>query len=391
MNPSFARAARSAARTATQRAVQRDRSRSGPIGVRRVRSTRSQGHIRVLRWSATDRATNSTQETRSPIPISGLEIQLKIAIAQIAPVFLSRDATVSKVVGYIERAGGQGCGLVVFGETIVPAYPIWLCRTDAARFDADDQKRIHALYLEQAVSIESGHLDPVRDAAKRAGIAVVLGVAERPADRGGHTIYCSRVMIDRDGSILSVHRKLMPTYEERLSWGIGDGSGLVTHKIGEFTIGGLNCWENWMPLARAALYAAGENLHVALWPGAVRMTRDITRFIARESRSYVVSVGGLLREQDLPADMPLRERIAAPGETLLNGGSCIAGPDGEWIVEPVANQETMLTADLDIRRVWEERQNFDPAGHYARPDVLRLTVDRRRQTGAEFLDDTAGS
>ena len=315
---------------------------------------------------------------------------MRIAIAQIAPVFLSRDATVAKVVGYVERAGGEGCGLVAFGETIVPAYPIWLCRTDAARFDADDQKRIHALYLEQAVSIESGHLDPVRDAAKRAGIAVVLGIAERPDDRGGHSIYCSRVMIDRDGSILSVHRKLMPTYEERLSWGIGDGSGLVTHKIGEFTIGGLNCWENWMPLARAALYAAGENLHVALWPGAVRMTRDITRFIARESRSYVVSVGGLLREQDLPADMPLRERIAAPGETLLNGGSCIAGPDGEWIVEPVANQETMLTADLDIRRVWEERQNFDPVGHYARPDVLRLTVDRRRQTGAEFLDDTAG-
>ena len=144
-----------------------------------------------------------------------------------------------------------------------------------------------------------------------------------------------------------------------------------------------------MPLARAALYAAGENLHIALWPGSVRLTRDITRFIARESRSYVISACGLIREQDLPADMPLRERIGQPGETFYDGGSCIAGPDGEWIVEPVANEEALLTADLDMDRVWQERQNFDPAGHYARPDVLRLTVDRRRHLPAEFQDDQA--
>ncbi|MHC4065659.1 MAG: nitrilase-related carbon-nitrogen hydrolase, partial [Planctomycetota bacterium] len=200
-------------------------------------------------------------------------------------------------------------------------------------------------------------------------------------------VYCSRVVIDDRGRIASVHRKLMPTHEERLAWGIGDGAGLVTHRVGEFTLGALNCWENWMPLARAALYAAGEDLHVALWPGAERLTREITRFIALESRSFVVSVSALIREQDIPPEVPLRDRMAEPGETIYDGGSCIAGPDGQWLIEPVVGREKLLVAELDPETVRQERQNFDPAGHYARPDVLRLIVDRRRQAAADFLDD----
>ena len=308
---------------------------------------------------------------------------LKVAIAQIAPVFLDRAATLAKIVASVEQASVAGAALVAFGETLVPAYPLWLCRTDAARFEFTDQKRLHAEYLKQAVSIEDGQLDPVCDAARAAKLAVVLGIAERGADRGGHTLFCSRVFIDASGEILSVHRKLMPTYEERLAWGVGDGAGLVTHRVGEFTVGALNCWENWMPLARAALYAAGEDLHVMLWPGCVRLTRDITRFVARESRSFVVSACGLIRPADIPSRVPLRAEMCAAGEAYFyDGGSCIAGPDGEWLVEPVTGEETLLTADLDPARMLEERQNFDPAGHYARPDVLRLTVDRRRQCGA---------
>lgn len=312
---------------------------------------------------------------------------LKLAIAQIAPVFLDRDATLAKVVGRVREAGELGCRLIVFGETLVPAYPLWLCRTGGARFDDPDQKRLYATYLEEAVVREEGHLDPVREAARQSGLSVVLGIAERPANRGGQTVYCSRVILDERGHIASIHRKLMPTHEERLVWGIGDGAGLVTHKVGGFTLGALNCWENWMPLARAALYAAGEDLHVALWPGCERLTRDITRFIALESRSFVVSASALVREADIPADLPLRDRMVQPGETIYDGGSCIAGPDGRWVVEPVVGREKLITAEIDPRRIQEERQNFDPAGHYARPDVLRLIVDRRRQTAAEFVDD----
>ncbi|NOT01603.1 MAG: carbon-nitrogen hydrolase family protein [Phycisphaerales bacterium] len=311
---------------------------------------------------------------------------MKIAIAQIAPVFLNRDATTRKVVDHIHEAADVGCQLVAFGETLIPAYPAWISRTDGARFDADDQKEWYALYLDQAVNIDAGHLHPVCDAARKRNIAVIVGIAERPRDRGGHSIYCSRVFVDHTGRVASIHRKLMPTHEERLAWGIGDGAGLVTHRVGEFTVGALNCWENWMPLARAALYAAGEDLHVMLWPGDLRLTRDITRYVALEGRSFVVSASAILRDRDLPADLPQRDQLAAPGETLYNGGSCVAGPDGRWIVEPVVEREALITADLDPGMVRRERQTFDPVGHYARPDVLRLTVDRRRQTPAHWLD-----
>ena len=305
---------------------------------------------------------------------------LPVALAQIAPVLLDRDATLSKVVARTEEAAADGARLVCFGEALVPGYPVWLDRADGARFDSSLQKRLHARYLEQAVDIEAGHLDRVRTVAEQRDVHVVLGVAERARDRGGKTLYCSRVVIGPGGEILSVHRKLMPTYEERLAWGAGDGAGLVVHAVGAFRLGALNCWENWMPLARAALHARGEDLHVALWPGAVRNTQPITRFLALEGRSYCLSVSSLLRGADVPADVPHRDAfVGDDAEWICDGGSCVAGPDGEWLVEPVARTEGLIHASLDPQRILEERQNFDPAGHYARPDVLRLVLDDRRQ------------
>jgi nitrilase len=311
---------------------------------------------------------------------------VKLAIAQIAPVFLRREQTLEKVVTRIREAADSGCRLVAFGETLVPAYPLWLSRTDGAAFDSPLQKHLHALYLRESVCLDEGHLAGVVEAASAARVAVILGVAECSRSRG-YSIFCSRIFIGEQPSggwgILSVHRKLMPTYEERLAWTLGDGAGLVTHRVGEFTVAALNCWENWMPLARAALYAAGEDLHVMLWPGSQRLTRDITRFVALEARSFVVSACAIVRERDLPPDLPERSRIATPGEILYDGGSCIAAPDGSWLVPPQLGEEQLIVADIDHTRVLEERQNFDPAGHYARPDVLRLLVDRRRQNAAD--------
>lgn len=312
---------------------------------------------------------------------------LRIAGAQIAPIWLNRSATLAKVVSFVHQAADGGAQLVSFGEAIVPGYPFWIEWTDGARFDSAVQKSLHAHYLDQAVQIEAGHLTKVCEAARDRQIAVIVGCMERPADRGGHSVFASLVYIDSLGTVQSVHRKLMPTYEERLSWAAGDGHGLRTQSVGPFTLGALNCWENWMPLARASLYAQGEDLHVAIWPGSVRNTEHITRFIAREGRSYVMSVSGLLRRADVSDDLPhaelLRERMP---EVLAEGGSCLAGPDGSWLIEPVANDERLIVADIEHRRVREERHNFDVAGHYGRPDVFQLTVNRERQSIVRLMD-----
>ena len=313
------------------------------------------------------------------------ETSIKVGMAQIAPVWLQRDATLDKIVAWIADAADQKCDLIVFGEALVPGYPFWVERTDGAKFESGLQKELFAHYLRQGVCIEDGDLDPVCAVARDRNIAVYLGVMERAANRGGHSLYCSMVYIDKSGIVQSVHRKLMPTHEERLVWAIGDGNGLRTHKLGPFTVGGLNCWENWLPLPRAALYAQGEDLHVAIWPGSIRNTEDITRFIARESRSFVVSVSGLMRRDDIDASLPHADLlIESADDVMADGGSCVAGPDGEWVLAPVTGSESLSVVEIDHSRVLEERHSLDVAGHYSRPDVTRLVVNRKRQTTVEF-------
>lgn len=317
--------------------------------------------------------------------------QITVALAQITPAWFDRDRTLAKVSDAISEASDKRSNLVAFGEGLVPGYPFWIEFSKITEFNSPFHKAFHAEYVKQAVCIERGDLEGVCRLAREKKIAVYLGIIERPSDRG-ESLYASLVYVDQKGEIGSVHRKLMPTYDERMTWSIGDGHGLRTHRIGEFTVGGLNCWENWMPLARTALYAQGEDLHIAVWPGNKRNTVDITRFIALESRSFVVSVSGLMRKSDLPDHLPGIESIVenAP-DFLANGGSCIAAPDGNWLVEPFCDEEKIMIATLDHLRVRQERQNFDPTGHYSRPDVLKLSVNRERQTVADFKDQPSHS
>lgn len=312
---------------------------------------------------------------------------LKVALAQIAPVWLNKIATIEKIEAAILEATKEKAELIVFGEALLPGYPFWLALTDGAKWDLKVNKEIHAHYVRNSIQIEVGELDSICKLAKENSIAIYLGIMERAQNRGGHSVYASLVYINSDGEIKSVHRKLQPTYDERLTWAPGDGNGLRVHQLKQFTVGGLNCWENWMPLPRAALYGQGENLHIAVWPGSDHNTKDITRFIARESRSFVISVSSLMKKSDFPKDIPHFDKIinAAP-EVLANGGSCIAGPDGEWIIEPVLHIEGLIYQDLDFNRVYEERQNFDVAGHYSRPDITKLSVNRERQSTVEFND-----
>jgi nitrilase len=291
------------------------------------------------------------------------------------------------MLSYIEKAAGERCDLVVIGEALLPGYPFWVELTNGALFNSIIQKELYAHYASQSVSVSAGDLSDFCRLAQEKKITVIIGFIERAEDRGGHSLYCSLANITSDGNLSYIHRKVMPTYEERLVWAIGDGNGLRVNKLGAFNVGALNCWENWMPLIRASLYAQGEGLHIALWPGSVRNTVDITRFMALESRSYVVSVSSLLRGSDVGSNIPYAgDIIGQSAPWLADGGSCIAGPDGRWVVDPLPMEEKLIVATIDHGRVMEERHNFDPSGHYSRPDIVQLSVNRERQKVANFND-----
>ncbi len=307
---------------------------------------------------------------------------MRIAAAQTAPVWGDPDATTDVVVDWIAAAGEAGARLVAFGETFLSGYAFWVARTDGARWDAADQKEAYAHYLSGAVDLDGPQLAAVAAAARDAGVFVYLGVTERSASRG--TVYATYVAVDPEAGVVGAHRKLMPTFEERMVWGIGDGHGLRAHRVDDVVVGGLNCWENWVPAVRHVLYAQGIELHVAGWPGSVRLTRDITRFIAMEGRCYVLSAGALLPKTAVPDGFRLRDAAFGGAELLYDGGSAVAAPDGSWVVEPVAGEETLVIADIDPAIVRGERQNFDPAGHYFRADVIDVSVDRRRLAPVRF-------
>ncbi len=313
---------------------------------------------------------------------------LRVALAQISPVWLDRGKTLEKVAGCIAQAAVEKVDLITFGEALVPGYPFWVERTDGARFDNDRQKEFYSLYLDQGVSVERGDLDGICQLAGEKKVAVYLGIMERAPDRGGHTLYASLVYINKSGEICSVHRKLQPTHEERLVWGMGDGHGLRVHDLGAFRVGGLNCWENWLPLARASLYGQGEDLHVSVWPGGLHNTKDLPLFIAKEARSYVIAVSGLMQKSDVPSGFPSAEMIRENSDDFLaNGASAIAAPDGSWLIEPVIGEEALIIADIDHGLVRRERQMLDNVGHYSRPDVTKLQVNRQRQATVQYQDD----
>ena len=314
---------------------------------------------------------------------------IRIAAAQDSPSFLNARATTERAIGWIEEAAAQDVSILAFGETFLPGYPFWLTETGGAEFESLPQKQAYAAYLEAAVTIDGPEVAELRAASKASGVSVIIGIAERSTSGG--SVYATALVIDPDRGVLSAHRKLMPTYEERLVWATGDGHGLRVHTLAGIRVSVLNCWENWMPLARHAMYTQGTQLHVGIWPGSRTNTQDITRFVAREGRVYMLSASNVLHRSDVDTEhFPLSDQIPDHASTkgwISNGGSAIASPDGSWVVEPVVEERRLVIGEIDPALVSRERQNFDPTGHYGRPDVFDLRIDRTRREAATFHEE----
>jgi nitrilase len=312
-----------------------------------------------------------------------------VAAVQARPVLFDLDAAVAKAVALIEEAASAGAALVAFPETWLTGYPIWIFGT--LGWEDPTAKRAYRLLQESAVTVPSPATETLCDAAARCGVEVVIGIHERDGHYSRGTLYNSQIFIGREGKIRGVHRKLMPTHAERIIWAQGDGSTLAVHETDLGRVGGLICWEHWMPLARFAMHAQGEQVHVAAWPELPEMHHIASRHYAFEGRCYVVCVGSFLLRSDIPEESGLREALpdfefgGSAGE-ILPGGSGVIGPDGQWVAGPEAGREVIVYAEVDLGRVAEEQQALDSAGHYNRPDVFSVTVDRRPRPQLSWLD-----
>jgi nitrilase len=334
---------------------------------------------------ATKKGSKATKDSESARPSaakaaaaatasrSGAPTTVTAAAIQATPVFLDREATVEKSVELIKEAASNGAGLMVFPETFIPTYPDWVWRAPA--WDGASGELYRRL-LENSVEIPSPTTDVLCRAAKRAKAYVSMGVNER--DPNGGTLYNAQVYFGPDGSIVGKHRKLMPTGGERLVWGMGDGSTLEVYDTPFGRLGGLTCWENYMPLARYAMYAKGIDVYVApTWDNGDMWVATL-RHIAAEGRVYVIGVAPLLQGADVPKDIPGKDELWADGDDwMCRGYSTIVAPGGDVLAGPLVEEEGILYAEMDAGSARASRHEFDPVGHYSRPDVFRLVVDEQ--------------
>jgi nitrilase len=298
-----------------------------------------------------------------------VEAVVKVACVQAEPVAFEREATIDKLEHLVAEVAGADARLALFPETFIPVYPSnrWVRYLAGwSGDDSGDARDIFARLAQQSVTIPGPDSDRLAEIARTHGVWLAVGANE--LERG--TIYNSLLVYSPAGELALHHRKLMPTNHERLVWGLGDGKGLETVKTDLGKVGGLICWENLMPLARAALYQDGVEIYLAPTADDSEEWHDSMKHIARESRAFVLSCCVFQRASSYPHDVPL-----ADGDELVGrGGSAILGPDGSYLAGPLWNEEGILYAELDPQQLYKARQRFDPAGHYSRPDLLRLEI-----------------
>jgi predicted amidohydrolase len=298
------------------------------------------------------------------------------------PVFLNLPESVEKACDLVAEASREGAGLIAFPETWLTGYPLWFdLAPGAALWDSEGANQVYQQLFHNSPQWGDLAIQQLGKAAKSAGVILVMGMHERD----GNTLYNTTLYIGSDGQVLGHHRKLVPTYTERLIWGRGDGSTLEVFDTPIGRLGGLICWEHWMPLARYAYHAQNEQIHVAQWPTVKTMHQIASRHYAFEGGCFVIAAGSVLYQDDIKTTgLPLLDQIQPDDGILMRGGSCIIGPGGEFLAEPLFNQAGFVSAEIDLRKVTSSKMVLDVTGHYSRPDVFQLKINTRPQKNIEW-------
>ena len=308
----------------------------------------------------------------------------KLAIVQKPPAFLNKKETIGSTASFIGEAASEGASLVLFPEAYIPGYPAWIWRLKPGK-DWKLSDELYSRLLENSVSLEGEDLAPISEAARKHKVTVVCGINERDTSLSRATLYNTTVVIGPDGALLNRHRKLMPSVAERMVWGFGDACGLKAVDTPAGRIGALICWENYMPLARYALYSQGVEIYIAPtydygdgWIGTLQ-------HIAREGRCWVAGCGTVLRGKDIPSDFPEKSALYPdPDEWINPGDSVVVAPGGDIVAGPMRNEEGILFCEADCRRVGSAKRALDVAGHYSRPDIFTLHINTKRQSPVDF-------
>lgn len=312
-------------------------------------------------------------------------MSVKVAVIPKPPVLLDRDKTIARGVRSIEEAAGAGATLLVFPEAYVPGYPAWIWRLKPGG-DIKLSSELHARLRRNAVDLDRDHLRPLQEAARKHGVTVVMGINEIDSRFSGTTLFNTVVIIGPDGALLNRHRKLMPTNPERMVWGMGDASGLRVVDTPAGRLGALICWESYMPLARYALYAQDLEIFVnPTWDNGEAPLVTL-RHIAREAGCWVIGTATAIQGSDLPDDFPERDRLYKPDEWINDGDAVVVNPAGAVVAGPLHREKGILYAELDVEAARRARRSLDVCGHYSRPDIFSLSVNRKALQPAAFLD-----
>ncbi|MGJ7920901.1 carbon-nitrogen hydrolase family protein [Neobacillus sp. LXY-4] len=309
---------------------------------------------------------------------------VRVAVVQAAPVIMDRDATVDKTIRLTHEAGEKGAKIVIFPEAFIPAYPRGLSFGSKIGSRTKEGRQDWFRYWDNSIEVPSQSTELLGEAARKAGVYLVIGVIERDQETSGGTLYCTVLFFSPEGKLLGKHRKLKPTAAERVVWGEGDGSTLPVFDTPYGKIGALICWENYMPLARAAMYAKGIQLYIAPTADARESWQSTIRHIAMEGRCFVLSCNQYVTKNMYPVDLACYDELESSPDIMSSGGSAIVGPLGEYVVEPIYGKEDILIADLDLRDIAYSQLDFDPVGHYSRPDVFTLIVDEEKKENVKW-------